>query len=48
MNAGYPDNADMLIAEGQPVLKRRRGRQRRASALALEKSLRSRLPERAC
>jgi hypothetical protein len=46
VDAGYPDNADLLIAEGQPVLKRRRGKQRRASAVALEKTLLSRLPER--
>ncbi len=46
VNAGYPDNADLLIADGQPVLKRRRGKQRRASAVALEKTLLSRLPER--
>jgi hypothetical protein len=46
VNDGYPDNADLLIAEGRPVLKRRRGKQRRASAVALEKTLLSRLPER--
>jgi hypothetical protein len=46
VNDGYPDNADLLIAEGRPVFKRRRGKQRRASAVALEKTLLSRLPER--
>ena len=32
VDAGYPDNFDLLIAEGQAVLKRRRGKQRRPSA----------------
>jgi TnpA family transposase len=44
---GYPDNADLVIDDaGVPVLKRRRGQARRASAIALEKTVLSRLPER--
>jgi hypothetical protein len=46
VDAGYPGNADLVIDEGQPVLKRRRGKERRASALALESELLQRLPER--
>jgi hypothetical protein len=45
--AGYPDNDDLVIdEEGRPVLKARRGKDRRASALALEAAIKSRLPER--
>ena len=48
VDAGYPDNADLVIdAAGTPVLKRRRGKARRASAIALEKTILARLPERA-
>jgi hypothetical protein len=47
VDAGYPDNADLVLDDaGVPVLKRRRGQARRASAIALEKTLLSRLPER--
>ena len=46
VDAGYPHNADLVIDEGRPVLKRRRGKDRRASALALESALLERLPER--
>ncbi len=47
VDAGYPDNADLVIEEsGQPVLKRRRGRERRPSALALERLVEDRMPER--
>jgi Tn3 transposase DDE domain len=46
-DAGYPDNADLVIdPAGTPVLKRRRGKARRASAIALEKTVLARLPER--
>ena len=46
VDAGYPDNADLVIEEsGEPMLKRRRGTDRRASALALEAALTERLPE---
>jgi hypothetical protein len=30
VDAGYPDNADLIISEGHPVLKRRAGKERRA------------------
>jgi len=46
VDAGYPDNADLIISEGRPVLKRRAGRDRRASALALETAVHERLPQR--
>ena len=46
VDAGYPHNTDLVIDEGRPVLRRRRGRERRASALALEAALAERLPER--
>jgi len=39
VDAGYPHNTDLVIDEGRPVLRRRRGRERRASALALEAAL---------
>jgi len=46
VDAGYPDNADLVIDAGRPVLKRRAGKERRASALALEAAIHQRLPER--
>jgi TnpA family transposase len=46
VDAGYPDNADLIISEGHPVLKRRAGKERRASALALEAAVHQRLPQR--
>ncbi len=46
VDAGYPDNADLVIDAGRPVLKRRVGKERRASALALEAAVHQRLPER--
>jgi hypothetical protein len=46
VDAGYPDNADLVIDAGRPVLKRRTGTDRRASALALETAIHQRLPER--
>ena len=46
VDAGYPDNADLVLDNGRPVLKRRTGKERRASALALEAALHKRLPER--
>ena len=46
VDAGYPDNADLSIDEqGNPVLKRRKGKDRRASALALEAAITERIPE---
>ena len=47
VDAGYPDNADLIIEEdGRPSLKARKGTQRTASALALEAAIKERLPER--
>jgi len=46
VNAGFPANTDLDIVDGEPVLKRRKGRQRTDSAKTLEKLLLSRLPER--
>ncbi len=46
-DAGYPDNADLVIDEaGRPTLKRHRGAPPTATALALEAALRERMPER--
>ncbi len=45
-NAGFPANTDLDIVDGEPVLKRRKGKQRSDSAKSLEKLLLSRLPER--
>jgi TnpA family transposase len=46
VDAEYPDNADLVIDEsGKPVLKRRKGRDRRPSALKLEAAVRERMPE---
>jgi hypothetical protein len=47
VDAGYPDNADLSIDEhGHPVLKRRKGADRPASALELEAAISERIPER--
>jgi hypothetical protein len=47
VDAGYPDNADLVIDEGgRPALKRRQGSDRRTSALALEAAVSERIPER--
>ena len=46
VDAGYPDNANLVIADGKPALKRRTGTERRASALALESAVHDKLPER--
>ncbi len=46
VDAGYPDNADLVFEGGRPVLKRRTGTERRVSALALEAAIHERLPER--
>ena len=48
VDAGYPDNADLVIDEvsGVPSLKRRRGKDRSASAVALEEAIKERMPER--
>lgn len=46
VDEGYPANADLVIAGGRPTLKRRKGKDRRQSALELEAMLLDRLPER--
>jgi hypothetical protein len=46
VDAGYPANTDLVLEEGRPVLKRRKGADRRPSALALEAAIHRRLPER--
>ena len=46
VDAGYPDNADLVISDGHPVLKRRAGKDRRAAALTLESAVHQRLPQR--
>jgi hypothetical protein len=48
VDAGYPDNADLVIDEttGSPSLKARKGSERTASAIALDEELTRRLPER--
>ncbi|THV42673.1 Tn3 family transposase [Glycomyces buryatensis] len=47
VDAGYPANTDLSVDGGRPVLKRRKGKERRASAIALEAALHERMPERA-
>jgi hypothetical protein len=44
VDVGYPDNADLVLDGGRPVLKRRTGKDRRVSAL--EEAIHQRLPER--
>ncbi|MGW3473443.1 transposase, partial [Saccharopolyspora sp. NPDC000995] len=46
VDAGYPANTDLVLEEGRPVLKRRKGADRQPSALALEQAIHQRLPER--
>lgn len=46
VDAGYPANTDLVLEGGKPVLKRRKGADRRLSALALEQAIHQRLPER--
>ena len=48
VDAGYPDNADLVIDEvtGRPSLERRKGKDRSGSAIALEEAIKERLPER--
>ena len=45
VDAGYPANTDLVLESGTPVLKRRKGADRRPSALALEQAVHQRLPE---
>jgi TnpA family transposase len=46
VDKGYPANTDLRLEGGRPVLARRTGADRRASALALEAAILDRLPER--
>jgi len=47
VDAGYPDNADLVIEDdGRPSLKARKGAERTASTRALEAEVKQRLPER--
>jgi hypothetical protein len=46
VDTGYPSNADLVISGGRPMLKRRKGKERRQSALDLEATLLDRMPER--
>ena len=46
VDAGYPANADLRLEGGRPVLARRKGTERRPSALTLEARILDRLPER--
>ncbi|MCA1678088.1 MAG: transposase, partial [Actinobacteria bacterium] len=47
VDAGYPDNADLVIDDdGRPSLKRRKGKDRSPSAIALEEQIKERMPER--
>ncbi|WP_433501761.1 transposase (plasmid) [Sphaerimonospora sp. CA-214678] len=47
VDAGYPGNTDLVLEGGRPVLKRRKGADRRPEALALEAAIHDRLPQRA-
>ncbi|MFI6927728.1 hypothetical protein ACIBIZ_47900 [Nonomuraea spiralis] len=47
VDAGYPSNTDLVLEGGRPVLKRRKGAERRPEALELEAALHDRLPQRA-
>ena len=46
VDKGYPGNANLVIVDGKPHLKRRTGAERSASALALEAAVHDKLPER--
>lgn len=46
VDAGYPANTDLVLDAGKPVLKRRKGAERRPTAIALESAIHQRLPER--
>ncbi|MFC5747539.1 Tn3 family transposase [Actinomadura rugatobispora] len=47
VDAGYPGNTDLLLEGGRPVLRRRKGAERRPSAQELEAAIHERLPQRA-
>jgi TnpA family transposase len=46
VDEGYPANTDLRLEGGRPVLARRKGADRRPSAIALEGAVLERLPER--
>jgi hypothetical protein len=46
VDAGYPANADLRLEGGKPVLARRKGADRRPSAIILESAILERLPDR--
>jgi hypothetical protein len=46
VDAGFPHNTDLSFEDGRPVLRRRKGADRRPSALALEEAIHQRLPAR--
>ena len=46
VDAGYPANTDLRLEGGRPVLARRKGADRRPSAIALEGAVLDRLPDR--
>ena len=46
VDEGYPANTDRVLDGDRPVLKRRKGTERRASAISLEAAVAARLPER--
>jgi TnpA family transposase len=46
VDAGYPGNTDLVLEQGRPVLRRRKGAERRPSALLLEAAVHDRLPQR--
>ena len=46
VDTGYPANTDLRLEGGKPVLARRKGADRRPSALVLEAAILDRLPER--
>ncbi|MCQ9166034.1 Tn3 family transposase [Arthrobacter sp. STN4] len=46
VDEGYPVNTDLVLDGDRPVLKRRKGNERRASAISLEAAIAGRLPER--
>lgn len=47
VDAGYPSNTDLVLEGDRPVLRRRKGLDRRPEALRLETAIHDRLPQRA-
>ena len=47
VDAGYPSNTDLVLEGDRPVLRRRKGLERRPEALRLEAAIHDRLPQRA-